>query len=343
MPDTESSYQIWQVPGRPVSVHFRRSVMNWIARQVQAAFEPAGGGAETGGILAGSKTLAGGNPVIVVESAEPIECEHRDGVAFSLSEADREKLAAQMVRLKAEGLVIVGYYRSHTRDETPGEQLTLSADDMALLAKWAPTGTSAFLLVRPLATSKQVADLFFWHEGRITRETSFIPFPFGTEVTAPPMEQTTSNTIVPVISETPRQTTVPVLRPDWTTGYAWLWATAILILAAAIGYSVARARMPAPITTRASAVAPLNLAAERVNERLVLKWNASVPGLKNADHAGLLIHDGARETRYTLDRSQLLGGTITYEPMTSDVTFLLEAAGEGRSFRESLTVIDPSR
>ena len=120
----DGAYHVWQVPGESLAVHLRRSVLDWIDEQVVSAFQSVPRrGAETGGILVGSKTFHGDRPVIIVESAEPIECEHRAGPSFLLSPRDLEGLAAQMRRLEAEGLVVVGYYRSHTRDETRASSL----------------------------------------------------------------------------------------------------------------------------------------------------------------------------------------------------------------------------
>lgn len=337
-----SGYYIWQVPGKPATVHMRLDVMDTIQGEVRAAYE---GGrrhpGEAAGILLGSKVLVDGHPVVIIDGAEPIACEHRTGPSLSLSDADRPRLEAQIQRLKAEGMVVVGYYRSHTRDQSPGMHLSLSAEDIALLEKWSADAAGVFLLIRPLSATRQLADLYFWHEGRIAHETDFIPFPFGSAAGDERGQ----------LSQVERAVTPPPPRPAALRSDArlWLWVFLCACLGAVAGYRLVIYLSGSATTaagearqTIAGPSALFELGAERIREQLVIRWNPELPALQEAQGAGLLIRDGNRQTRYTLDRSQVQGGAMSYAPSTGDVTFVLEAKAAGRNVRETLTVIDPS-
>src|SRR5215831_14196076 len=86
-------YYVGRVAGGLVAVHIRHSVMDWLHEQVQQS-------AEIRGILLGSKALIDGSPAIIIESVEAIAPEH-----------GHEVLDTQMKRLRAEGSVVLGFYR----------------------------------------------------------------------------------------------------------------------------------------------------------------------------------------------------------------------------------------
>ena len=324
------SYYSWQVPNRPVTIQLRHSLMESIADQVREAFQSVPRrGAETGGIVLGSRVLKSGNAVIIGESIERIECEHRSGPSFTLSDNDRERLAAQVRRLKAEGLVVVGFYRSHTGpgDTTPGE------DDRVLLDQLSPGAAAAFILLHPRSVARIEGSLHFWHEGKPLCDTGSAPFPFGADLVraAAPL-RVAEPPVAPEAIPAPA-TTAPVT--NWT--YRNWVALALLALAVAIAAFFAVRIWTAPEPPA------VELTAARDQNRLVVRWNPTVPPLADVQTAALTIQDGDRRTQYSLDRAQLLGGAVSYTPLTGHVSFLIEARAKDRPARGTLTVLDPSR
>jgi hypothetical protein len=85
---------------------------------------------------------------------------------------------------------------------------------------------------------------------------------------------------------------------------------------------------------------PLSLKVERGSGQLQLSWDRSASIVQSAQRARLFIVDGDRTKDIPLDTSQLRGGSFTYSPVTSDVTFRLEVTDPttGRSASESIRV-----
>ena len=321
-------YYSWRVPDRPVTIQLRQSLMESIGDQVRDAFQSVPRrGAETGGILLGSRVLKAGNAVIMAEAVEPIECEHRGGPSFTLSENDRERLAAQIRRLKAEGLVVVGLYRSHTGagDAVP------NAEDRVLLDKLSPGAAAAFILLHPRSLARIEGSLHFWHEGKPLCDTGSAPFPFGVDPVQAAPALRVAEPLAPRV-DTPAPAS-PVKR-------RWYWTWIGLAL---LALAVATAAFFAVRMWTGSDPPPVELTAARDQNRLVVRWNAAVPPLADVQTAALTIQDGDRKTQYSLDRAQLLGGAVSYTPVTGQVSFLLEGRGNDRAARGTLTVLDPSR
>ena len=332
---SEAGYHVRQGLGHSPAIHFRHTAMKGISDDVQAAYQAVRRRRdEGGGILLGTRTVRNGTDVIVVEGAEPVHCDHEAGAAFVLSETDREKLTAQLNRIKAEGLVVVGYYRSDTRERT--QDTGLDAQDRQLLEADTAAGASIFLLIRPLSASRILADLFVWQKGRLTKEGELMPFPFVDQ--APAVAGDYSGTL----AAAPAAPAAAMPRVQRRFAWTWLWVVLFGIAGAAVGYKVVTTLANESAQTGGQP-APLDLTAERVKSGLVLRWDPESRYLRNTRQASLLIQDGNRETRYALDQKQVLGGSLTYAPVTGTITFLLDTQNGGGNARAVLTVIDPSR
>ena len=132
------------------------------------------------------------------------------------------------------------------------------------------------------------------------------------------------------------------------SGRIWRWAASLALIAGIGGVAGYRYKGVDVFanSSRVAAQQPaiVELAAERENEMLVLRWNPEDPPLRNASDAGLVIRDGDQETRFTLDRAQIQGGAISYTPKNNDVTFSMEThVRAGPAGRGILLVIDPFR
>ncbi len=77
--------------------------------------------------------------------------------------------------------------------------------------------------------------------------------------------------------------------------------------------------------TETASASPLGLRVERNAGQLLLSWNPQAPIMKTATRVVLSITDGETKEDVPLELSQLGSGSITYSPITNDVTFRLEA------------------
>jgi len=178
----------------PLSVLLNVEVISGLNDALAAGLQadPARG-VEVGGILLGRvDEREPAHPIIHIEKFDPIESEHRHGPSFLLTDRDKLRLRNRLAwwsRRRRSGLRPVGFYRSHTR---PG--LYLDNGDFSVIRGFFPDRRSVFLLVRPavpdacseplsepraLASGSQtVAGFFFWEQGDIHRQSSYLQFPF---------------------------------------------------------------------------------------------------------------------------------------------------------------------
>jgi len=132
-------------------------------------------GAEVGGLLLGRRE-DGSRPKVIVEDFAPVPSEYLTGPSYNLSENDLVAFEAALERSKssaAGALTVVGFYRSHTRDD-----LYMDDADLALARRYFPEPGNVFLLVKPFATRPSIGGFFFWEDGEIHRESSYLQFPF---------------------------------------------------------------------------------------------------------------------------------------------------------------------
>jgi periplasmic protein TonB len=157
-------YEIWSVPGKPVSVHVRSTV----AGQIRAlANDSADQTLECGGILWGRVRDAGdGYFLVSIEDAGRLACEHARGEGWALSDSDRKELS-KTLKHKNGDLRPVGFWRSHRR---PG--LYLDMRDFELMRDFFASPWCIAVCVRP--PSK--AGFFFWEGGDIHRTSSYREF-----------------------------------------------------------------------------------------------------------------------------------------------------------------------
>jgi TonB family protein len=76
---------------------------------------------------------------------------------------------------------------------------------------------------------------------------------------------------------------------------------------------------------------PLSLRVERTGADILLTWNRDSTAIQRAAHAVLTISDGERHDNYDMDLGQLRNGSIVYSPLTTDVSFRMEVAGQGNA------------
>src|SRR5437867_1548581 len=175
-PAWDLPYYVWEVPGKPISVQLR---FDAIDRMYPVVMRGLGAlkrrGAEVGGLLLG-RLAPDSAGRIIIEDFEPVPSEYLTGPSYNLSENDRVAFEAAIARRQADAdpeLSVVGFYRSHTRDE-----LYMDDADVALAQRYFPTAGNVFLLIKPYASRTSVGGFFFWENGKINRESSYLQFPF---------------------------------------------------------------------------------------------------------------------------------------------------------------------
>src|SRR5215471_11193633 len=169
-------YYVWEVPGKPISIQVPFEVIDRMTPDILRGFGALKRrGAEVGGILLG--TFEEGERLKVsIEDFEAVQTEYLTGPSYNLSENDLVSFEAALERRRSEqlgGLTVVGFYRSHTRDE-----LYMDDADLSLASRYFAGPENVFLLVKPFASRPCIGGFFFWEDGEIYRESSYAQFPF---------------------------------------------------------------------------------------------------------------------------------------------------------------------
>ncbi len=183
---------LWEVAQKPVSVHLPYGIIDRLEKEVVENFRSlTSRGSEIGGLLLGA-VVPGIPCVVTVEDFELIPCDYSRGPLYRLSDADmgRFEYAVQQRQSEAE-LVVVGYFRSHTR-----KGLSLDSEDVAFLETRFREPYQVALLVRPYATKASTAGIFIREGGAVNGDASYMEFPFRSS-------QLSSYRPSPLLAETP--------------------------------------------------------------------------------------------------------------------------------------------
>jgi len=288
-----SGFEIWSVPGKPVSVHLRTSIAG---RVRQLANESSGSAWETGGVLWGRVRDAGDDHFVVsIEQADILECDHSRGEVWALSDADRKELRKRL-KQKNGDLRPVGFWRSHRR---PG--LYLDKRDFDLMREFFAEPWCVALCASPSGK----AGYFLWEEGEIHRTSSYREFEL------PQIAQ-------PV--EAPRRKQ-PIDRTRWAI------AAGIALLALTLFLSRSTTRsVETPFNM-------LSMHAETKPGTVRLKWNPKSKVLDGAKGVTLWIADGVDESRLELTPDQVRSGVLDYRPINADVNFRIQVGPFSESLR----------
>jgi hypothetical protein len=263
-------------------------------------------------------------------------------------------------------------YRSHTR-----LGLYLDQDDQALIQNYFPGPNQVYLLVRPHASKTSVGGFFFWEEGTIHRQSTYLEFPFSraeilkrmegvkreeaqTEA-APAVHAPQSAAPMPVPPAPEPRPRLVLEYPDLAEwGAKWIaklraspfaarmrtvkWrpvgiAALVLLGIAGLEYELVRFfSRRAPAPTEADYAPALRI--ERNGDYLQVNWNRNAPSILQAKRAVLEITDGGYSKALRLDPGQLRTGSVAYSPASDDVNFRLELVGANATVSESLRVVE---
>ena len=242
---------------------FEGRVTGGISREVLTAFQGvSSGGAETGGILLGSRS----GDRILVEDFEPVLCEHRFGPSYVLSDEDLLGLeeSVQWFRTTHAGdLQVLGFYRSQT-----GPDSSVGDRDNELMRRFFPDSGSLFLLLKPVRTPAITAELFVFAESSLHAAGHPMLFPSSdTSIPARVSFAQSPNTgkdarVTPLNTGTNGRDTHPQKRePEQSeepAGRNWTWVAALVALTlagAVLGYRSVGPRNGGATSTAASKTA----------------------------------------------------------------------------------------
>jgi hypothetical protein len=355
VPQELADYYVWEVPGKPVAVYIRWSVIDRLSAELMRGYgaNPKRS-AEVGGVLIGS--VEEGSPTVVrVEDFEVVPCQYRRGPSYIFTQEDCEPF--EQAGIRADG---VGYFRSHTRDG-----LSLGAEDIELLDHFFAGAATVALLVKPYATKVSVAGIFVRENGTFPATTP-LEFPFRRleltgqepsarremserrprrhEVERPPERSPASYGHPPqdvrfpepaayeFLPERNRAEKNPELAPAYATrtersrmrnGWVWIPLSFVfLLLGVALGFQAALS-----VGNRASNAAAadfsLSLSVTKVDQNLSVHWNRLAPAVRASQRGVLEIEEQGAVKPVDLDAAQLQNGTLIYRNATSDVRFRL--------------------
>jgi periplasmic protein TonB len=169
-----SAFCVWEIPDRGIAVHMHLSAVEWLDYEIRESLR-APEAAEVGGLLLGRTDSKAWNK-ITIEGFTPVSCKHEAGSLYHLSNSDKDLLKEQLSRWQrgpGKNLYVVGFYRSHNR-----EDFSLDAEDLSLAKEYFSDSTGVFLLVKPVGQRDRVGGLFLCDEGHVERECNLI-FPFN--------------------------------------------------------------------------------------------------------------------------------------------------------------------
>lgn len=340
---TARGFYTWTFPGAPVRVHLQLSVVESLGREVLRAFESVPShSVEIGGVLLGTADFAA-SPIVEVKDFEPFLCEYRPDHKFILSDADRRKLEKLLAARKErqEAVAVVGFYRSHL-----GEGLRLSPEDLSIAQACFCDPADVFLVVKPAADRSMSAGFFFWDNGRIDSEFTFLEFPFDTRLLSTarvkptraalaqqPAEPETGSLTSEIMAPAPEDA-----EPRSSSRLRRLWYPLLALLMIALGaigyegYLKWSALQPTASASAASDSPGLALQVERRGADLRVSWNRNAPLVTNAREGVLSIRDGeAQQQTLHLDLDQLRNGSVLYTPANTNVQFRLEVTAPDNS------------
>ncbi len=318
----------WEPSQSPLGIQYDSATLLRINREVLTAFRAlAHGGLEVGGVLFGNVE----DNQVTVHGAEPVACEHAAGPSFVLSETDKSALEAKLgalnQRLAAEGQVVVGWYRSHTRSP-----LAMSTDDLTLHYRFFAERWQVALILKPQGHFSSRAGFFVREPGAAAMRTSssYQEFPLAADFTelavAPAPVQETAverRRSAPMIEwrPVPRMDLAVAGKsdpfPEQSQQSRWaVWATLATMFLLAMG-AIGFMRMHYGSAPAPAIPGHLRLEAERRGGNLEVNWNPRELG--QAKEGRLEIQDGGLRGQLTLDPKTLMSGTLSYA-VKSDVT-----------------------
>jgi proteasome lid subunit RPN8/RPN11 len=357
----DAKFGTWVVPESPVDVEYSLVVIEEIRQVVADGFQRLQrGGIEVGGVLYGTRE----DRVVRILAMREIACEHARGPTFHLSENDRSALTAQLARdkedMRLEGLLVVGWFLSHTRSDVTLQQSDLDTYNTFFPQRWQVT-----MVVHPGRAGAMRAGFFVREpDGKVKGERSYQEFNFPDRlagvldraprerrpVVDPPPAERIPSTRYPILPDAPglRETIdprepldeprppfdaplfgqpsrpIPPYSPYPNTGRKIPWAIIGVVVAALVA-AVAGLKYLGPQLN----AEPLSLGMIEQNGQLQIQWNRASRSILNAAAGTLEIVDGQDKRDIPMNHTELAQGSFTYARQSGDVQVRLTVTGSG--------------
>lgn len=353
-PVQSASHYIWEVAGKPVSIHLDFQVVDRLAMEVMKGFGAVPRrGAEVGGLLLGSIQIGDSRLVVKIEEFVPVTCDYLRGPSYFLTEKDDARFADAVAHAKqavGDDAKLVGIYRSHTRDG-----LALADEDIQIFDKYCGDPSQVILLVRPFASKTSLGGFFFQENGSFRRESSYQEFPFkrrdlggGTTLPArslpqeaPSLQALEENGPGPDLrewvkrrgadgrtqTEAIEKQGAPVAKSSAQFRSRWVWiplSFVFLLLGLVIGFQAALMLNKGEVQKSATGSLSIGLSAQVESGKIVVRWDRRCAAVQNAQNGTLHIQDGDFNKTVNLDARQLQNGSVIYMNADNRVSFRLE-------------------
>lgn len=330
-----ADYYLWEEPEQGVRIYLNPETVDCLLAEVLRgvkSFSAADG--EVGGILLGRTELDGERMITLIEDFASVPCGYRNGPLYCLSEKDYPNFEAALARCSSDtrGLSVVGYYRSHNRAD-----LCLSSDDLKLIQRYFPEQDRVFLLVKTLPSRACTAGFFFWEDGHIQTEFTYLEVPFGPIQSFPAaqparpggirvdegltVKEEDSSQKLPTVEARELPESVRQNRRFWMVGGVAVTVAAVMVTIAGFYWQSGRSL---GLEASTPAVRTLGLHIGRKADSLAVTWDRNSPEILTAQRAVLYIRDGSSQKTLDLDVSQLRTGVVSYAPSGDDLQFRLE-------------------
>ncbi|MEZ5403168.1 MAG: hypothetical protein R2729_26040 [Bryobacteraceae bacterium] len=324
-------FAIWEVPGRSRRIVYSTGLMRELAAlAANAAEKEPGDGAETGGILFGTAD----DYEVRVVAHRPIRCDHTAGREFLLSTDDERALRVQLSAVGNDpllgGLVVVGWYHSHTRSP-----ICLTAEDMRIWEIYFPMPWQMALVLRPQKGEPTRGGFFFRpSSGPVRTDSSYKVFEADADTTPAAAREPAPQPTPPPAPVTPIRTSsdedheeFPLPPPEllWQeperSRRPLILVIGILAALGASGYFLFRDGLPAPVgqllaKLRGSSAAAteaepdIGLRLVEKDGNLVARWNRTSPLIKPTTQATLDMGNSGGVSEFPLSAENLVQGEM---------------------------------
>ena len=334
-----ADYYLWEEPERSIRIYSNLATVDRLQLEVLRGIDGSSSDeAEVGGILLGRTELDGERAITLIEDFVPVPCSYRSGLLYRLSEKDAAKFETVLARCSSDprGLSVVGYYRSHNRDN-----LYLSSDDLNLIQRYFSEPDKVFLLVKTLPSRACTAGFFFWENGQIQTEFTYLEVPLGPVLSFPVAEPVLPETVrvddrltpaakdlrkkAPVVQSLRLSESVRNPRRVWLVRGLAVAVAVVVVILASLNYWQSRRSRP-----QETASTSLGLHVQRQPGSLALTWNPNSPELIGAEAAILYINEGSNQKALHLDPSQLRSGAVSFAPSSDDIELRFEIDRSGK-------------
>jgi len=314
----------------------------------------AKGGLEVGGLLFGKRA----NGLIRILASRPIECEHRLGPSFVLSERDRALLQNVLLGFRSDSelapLELLGCYFSHSRhgaalterDVELCQQYFPKPDQIALLLIPSLSGVVRGTLLARDAQGALIPCHAFEHSelGQLRREIQHPSMrvestPTGRVTAAAKLEPPSATaTVTPTQKPRKPETMQPVGPASIRCRAGGRSRASQLRISLLAGFLIALLCWP----NRAIPVTQVPLTFTDSNGDLVIRWDTTGPIIRTAFLGMMEIRDGQQQpVHLSIGPDVLRRGWITYQRRSDLVRISFTLAGHGLTVSDNAIYFAP--